>query len=84
LFGRAPKGAPTPVPRGALPNGVFHGVYGDGAGGGAAKGFHWGGGATKTWLHPAPPPLYCFSPGGGGGVPRGGGGGAGSSGGGSL
>jgi hypothetical protein len=58
LFGRAPKGAPTP--RGALPNGVEHDNSVGEAGGGAAKGFHWGGGATKTWLHPALPPLLLL------------------------
>jgi hypothetical protein len=63
LFGRAPKGAPAPC--GALPNGVRRGGFGHGAAGGAVDSFHWGGGATKTWLQPAPPPVYSFALGAG-------------------
>jgi hypothetical protein len=62
LFGRAPKGAPAPAPRGALPNRVRQRGSDHGAGGEAATGFHWGGGATKTWLHPAPPPSLPLCP----------------------
>jgi hypothetical protein len=62
MFGRAPKGAPARAPCGALPNGARWGSSGHGATGGAANDFHWGGGATKTWLQLAPPPLYSFAP----------------------
>jgi hypothetical protein len=33
--------APAPAPHGALPNGSSDDGFMDGAGGGAAKGFHW-------------------------------------------
>jgi hypothetical protein len=51
LFGRAPALAPRAAPGGALPCGAAPR---------APRGFRRGGGATISWLHPAPPSFsYC-------------------------
>jgi hypothetical protein len=62
LFGRAPAPAPRAAPREALPNDRF--CYGSGCGAapGAPRGFRRGGGATISWLHPAPPPFSHHCP----------------------
>ena len=63
LFGRAPAPAPKPAPAGALPNGLKWSSSSHGAAPGAPSGFHWGGGATKTWLQAAPTILHPNSTG---------------------
>ena len=63
LFGKAPAPAPKSAPAGALPNGLKWSSSSHGAAPGAPSGFHWGGGATKTWLQAAPTILHPNSTG---------------------
>jgi len=47
----------------ALPNGLKWSSSSHGTAPGAPSGFHWGGGATKTWLQAAPTILHPNSTG---------------------
>jgi len=58
LFARAPAPAPKPALAGTLSNGLKWSSSSHGAAPGVTSGFHWVGGATKTWLQAAPTILH--------------------------
>ena len=58
LFGRTPKQGLKRAPVGALPNSLFWSNSRQEAALGAPSSFHWGGGATKTWLQATPTILH--------------------------